>query len=446
MNRWLIANARLVNEGRVVETDIRIRHGRIERIDSELTTRAGETMIDAGGRYVMPGMIDSQVHFREPGLTRKGNIASESRAAVAGGITSYMEMPDTSPPTTTRQGLADKFSRAAGRSTANYSFYLGASKDNLEEVRATNAREACALKVFMGSSAGDLLIDKPETLAGIFEHSPLMVVTHCEDTPTIERNLAAAIARYGKDIPALAHAEIRSHDACLKSTTLALELARRHGTRLHVLHLTTAEEMALFDSGPVAGKQITGEVCIHHLYFIDEDYEALGNLIKCNPSIKTAADRRALRRALRDDRMDLIATDHAPHLLNEKTGSYEAAAAGLPLVQYALPAAWSLVASRVLTPERLVEKTAHNPAIRFQLAERGFVREGYWADLVMIDEHRRTIVDNQPMLSQCGWTPFAGRKLPATVAATWVNGHLVWRDGLLTGVVPGQKLGFSRDC
>ncbi len=444
MNRWLIANARVVNEGRIVETDIRIRHGRIERIDSGLTSRAGETMINARGRYVMPGMIDSHVHFREPGLTRKGNIASESRAAVAGGITSYMEMPNTSPPTTTRQALADKFSRAAGRSTANYSFYLGASNDNLDEIRATGPDEACALKVFMGSSTGSMLVDQPETLAGIFEHSPLMVVTHCEDAPTIERNLAAAIARHGKDIPARAHAEIRSHEACLKSTRLAVDLARQHGTRLHVLHLSTAEETALFESGPVAGKQITGEACIHHLYFIDADYETLGNLIKCNPSIKTMADRRALRQALRDHRIDLMATDHAPHLLSEKTGSYDSAAAGLPLVQYALPAAWSLVAARTLSPEQLVEKTAHNPAIRFELAERGFIREGYWADLVMIDEDKRTIVDNQPMLSQCGWTPFAGRKLPATVAATWVNGHLVWRDGLLTGVVPGQKLEFSR--
>ncbi len=445
MNRWLIANARLVNEGRVIETDIRIRHGRIERIESGLTTGAGETMINARGRYIMPGMIDAQVHFREPGLTRKGNIASESRAAVAGGITSYMDMPNTYPPTTTRQALAIKFSRAAGRSTANYSFYMGASNDNLDEIRAIAADEACALKVFMGASTGNMLVDKPDILAGIFEHSPLMVVTHCEDNPTIERNMAAAVARYGKDIPARAHSEIRSNEACLKSSTLAVGLAKEHATRLHVLHLTTAEEMSLFEPGPVAEKQITGEVCIHHLYFIDEDYDELGNLIKCNPSIKTAADRKALRQALRDDRIDLIATDHAPHLLSEKTGSYETAAAGLPLVQYAVPAAWSLVASRVLTPERLVEKMAHNPAIRFQLAERGFVREGYWADLIMLDDTKRTIVDNQSMLSQCGWTPFAGRKLPATVAATWVNGHLVWRDGLLTGVVPGQKLEFSRD-
>lgn len=445
MNRWLITNARLVNEGAVTETDIRIHNGRIEQIDSGLSTRTGETAIDAAGRYMLPGMIDDQVHFREPGLTRKGNIATESRAAVAGGITSYMEMPNTSPPTTTRRALADKFSRAAGRSTANYSFYMGASNDNLEEIRATAADEACALKVFMGASTGNMLVDNPDTLAGIFEHSPLIVVTHCEDTPTIEANMAAALKRYGRDIPARAHAEIRSREACLQSSTLAVKLAQRYGTRLHVLHLTTADEMALFEPGPIAGKRITGEVCIHHLYFMEDDYDELGHRIKCNPSVKTADDRKALRQALRDDRLDIIATDHAPHLLSEKTGSYETAAAGLPLVQYAVPVAWSLVAARILSPEKLVEKIAHNPATRFQIAERGFVREGYWADLIMLDGQKRTIVDQQPMLSQCGWTPFRGRKLPATIAATWVNGHLVWRDGLLTGVVPGQKLEFERD-
>ena len=444
MNRWLVRNARLVNEGEVAETDIRIRGGRIERIESGLSTRPGETLVDAAGRYVLPGMIDDQVHFREPGLTRKGTIASESRAAVAGGITSYLEMPNTSPPTTTRLALADKFSRAAGRSTANYSFYLGATNDNLEEIRSIGPTEACGLKAFMGASTGNMLVTDPDTLTGIFEHSPLLVVTHCEDSQTIEANLAAAIRKYGNNIPAQAHAEIRSREACLKSSTLAVEIARAHGTRLHVLHLTTAEEMALFNAGPVADKLITGEACVHHLYFIEDDYDELGHLIKCNPAVKSANDRKALRKALKEDRLDIIATDHSPHLLNEKTGSYESAAAGLPLVQYALPAAWSMVASRTLSPEKLIEKIAHNPAIRFQIAERGFVREGYWADLVMIDDHKRTVVDNQPMLSQCGWTPFAGRKLPATVAATWVNGHLVWRDGLLTGVAPGQKLEFSR--
>lgn len=445
MNRWLITNARLVNEGRVLETDLRIRNGRIDRIDSGLSSRPGETLVDASGRYLMPGMIDDQVHFREPGLTRAGSIATESRAAVAGGVTSYVDMPDTSPPTTNRQALADKFSRASGRSTANYSFCLGATNDNLEEIRATGSNEACALSVSIGDSTASLPVDRPEALARIFEHSALIVMAQCEHGPTIEAGLATATRKYGRDIPARAHAEIRSRQACLESSRMAVTLAREFGTQLHLQKVTTAEETELLESGPVGTKTITGQACIHHLYFVDDDYEALGNLIKCNPAIKTAADRKALRRALKDDRLDLIATDHAPHLLNQKTGSYPTAAAGLPLVQYALPVAWSLVAGRTFSPERLVEKTAHNPAIRLQLAERGFVREGYWADLVMLDDRKRTIVDNQPMLSQCGWTPFAGRKLPATVAATWVNGHLVWRDGLLTGVVPGQKLAFSRD-
>lgn len=444
MNRWLITNARLINEGTITETDIRIKGERIERIESGLRTQRGETVINAHGRYLMPGMIDGQVHFREPGLTRKGNIATESRAAVAGGITSYMEMPNTSPPTTTRRALADKFSRASGRSTANYSFYMGAANDNLDEIRATQPDEACALKVFMGASTGNMLVDNPDTLAGIFEHSPLIVVTHCEDTPTIEANMAAALRRYGRDIPPRAHAEIRSREACLKSSRMAVDLAREHGTRLHVLHLTTADEMALFEPGPIADKRITAEVCAHHLYFMEDDYETLGNLIKCNPSIKTAADRKALRQALKDDRLDIIATDHAPHLLSEKNCPYEQAAAGLPLVQFAVPVAWSMVATRMLSPERLVDKIAHNPARRFQVEKRGFVREGYWADLVMLDDSVRTDVDRQPMLSQCGWTPFAGRQLPATISATWVNGHLVWRDGLLTGAVPGQRLKFDR--
>ncbi len=444
MSGWLITNARLVNEGEQREGDLRIKRGRIEQIAGQLKARSGETVVDAQGKFLLPGMIDAQVHFREPGLTRKGNIASESRAAVAGGITSYLEMPNTSPPTTTRLALADKFSRASGRSTANYSFYLGASRDNLSEIKALKPTEACGIKVYMGASTGNLLVDDADTLAEIFRHAPVMLVTHCEDNATIEVNLASARKRYGNHIPAAAHAEIRSREACLKSSTLALQLAREHDARLHILHLSTAEELDLFEAGPVDGKQITGEACVHHLYFIDADYETLGNLIKCNPSIKTDRDRQALRRALRDGRLDIIATDHAPHLLREKSGNYDSAAAGLPLVQYALPMAWSLVASRTLSPEALVDKLAHNPARRFDILERGFIREGYCADLVLLDARERTVVNRQPMLSQCGWTPLAGRKLPARVAATWVNGNLVWRDGLLTGIVPGEKLQFDR--
>lgn len=445
MTGWLVTNARLVNEGSITETDIRIRRGRIETLGDGLRARRGETVLDARGRYVMPGMIDDQVHFREPGLTGKGDIASESRAAVAGGITSYMEMPNTAPPTVDRGRLAEKFSRAAGRSVANYSFYFGASNDNLDEIRALDPGQACGIKVFMGASTGNMLVDDPQTLDNIFRDARLIIATHCEDTPTIEANLAAARSRYGSGIPPAAHAEIRSREACLKSTRLAIELARRHDARLHVLHLTTAEEMELFESGPIETKRITGEACVHHLYFTDADYAALGNLIKCNPSIKTDADRLALCRALAEDRLDIIATDHAPHLPAEKGSDYDRAAAGLPLVQYAVPAAWSLVAGGHLDVTRLVEKLSHNPALRFEVSERGFAREGYYADLVLVDPTAPTVVDEQPMLSRCGWTPFAGRSLPARVEATWVNGELVWHDGLLTGVVPGSVLEFTRE-
>ncbi|TVQ29304.1 MAG: dihydroorotase [Wenzhouxiangella sp.] len=444
MSGWLITNARLVNEGEQREGDLRIKRGRIDQIGSQLKARSGETVVDAQGRFLLPGMIDDQVHFREPGLTRKGNIASESRAAVAGGITSYLEMPDTSPPTTTRLALADKFSRASGRSTANYSFYLGASKDNSGEIQALKPHEACGIMVSMASATNQLRVDEVRILAEIFRQAPVLVAIHCEDMPTIEANLAAARSRHGNRIPAAAHAEIRSGEACLKSSSLAVQLAQEHGTRLHVLRLSTAEELKLFQPGPMAGKQITAEACIHHLYFIDADHDNLGNLIKCNPSIKSGDDRRALRGALKDGRLDIIATDHAPHLLREKSGNYDSAATGMPLVQYALPVAWSLVASRTLSPESLAEKLAHNPARRFDIRERGFIREGFWADLVLLDPKERTVVNRQPMLSQCGWTPFADRKLAARVAATWVNGNLVWRDGLLTGIVPGQRLEFDR--
>lgn len=440
MSGWLIVNARLVNEGGIIETDLRIRRGRIDQIGRSLAVRYRETIVDARGRYLIPGMIDTQVNFREPGLTRKGSIASESRAAVAGGITSYLDAPGTSPPTTTRMALADKFSRAAGRSAANYSFYLGADSDNLNEIQSLEHGEACGIKVFMGASSGSLFIDSPERLEQVFQHAPTLIVAHCEDRTIIEANLQAARERYHGRIPPAAHAEIRSSQACLKSTSQAISLARSHHSQLHLLHLSTRDEPELLESGSMDDKSITAEAGIQHLYFIDSDYDSLGHLLKCNPAIKSAEDRTALRRALKTGHLDMIATDHAPHLAREKKGNYEGVAAGLPMVQFALPAAWSLIAARSLTPEQLVEKIAHNPARRFGISERGYVREGYWADLVMIDPDQRTDVDQQPQLSQCGWTPFSGRKLPVRVAATWVNGHLVWRDGLLTGIMPGARL------
>jgi dihydroorotase len=437
---WLIVNARVVNEGQVIEADVRVRRGRIDQIGPGLSSRHGETIVNARGRYLLPGMIDTQVNFREPGLTRKGSIASESRAAVAGGITSYLDAPGTSPPTTTRMALADKFSRAAGRSAANYSFYLGASNDNLAEIQSLEYHEACGVKVFMGAPDGHPCIESPEQLELIFQHAPTLIAAHCEDRDIIEANLQAARAVYKGRIPPAAHAEIRSTEACLKSSSRIIDLARQHNCKLHLLHLSTREEVELLESGPIESKSVTADSSIHHLYFIDADYEHLGHRLKCNPAIKLAEDRSALRQALKHRQLDMIATDHAPHLAREKKGNYESVAAGLPLVQFALPVAWSLIAARTLTPEQLAEKIAHNPARRFGIAERGFVREGFWADLVMVDPGQRTDVDRQPILSQCAWTPFAGRKLPARVAATWVNGQLVWRDGLLTGIMPGVRL------
>ncbi len=444
MSGWLITNARLVNEGAQLEADLRIKRGRIEQIGNQLKARSGETVVDAQGKFLLPGMIDTQVHFREPGQTQTGNIATESRAAVAGGVTSYLEMPDTSPPTTTRLALADKFSRASGRSTANYSFYLGTSPDNLGEIESLKASEACAVLVSTGPSGGQRMIDDPTLLGEFFQRAPGLVVGQFEDAQTIERNLAKARQRYDNRIPATAHAEIHSRDACVASAALAVDLAKQHGTRLHVLQVSSSEELALFESTPIESKQISAQASAPHLFFIDADYEVLGNLIKCNPSIKTAEDRKALRSALREQRLDMIGSAHAPHLLREKSGNYDSAKAGLALIQYALPLAWSLVATRTLSPEVLVEKLAHNPARLFQIQERGFIREGYRADLVLLDPAERTIVNRQPMLSQCGWTPLAGRKLPGRVAATWVNGSLVWRDGLLTGFVPGERLAFDR--
>ena len=382
----LITNARLVNEGRITEADLLISGGRIRRIAPQLSAPPGHTVLDAAGRLLMPGMIDDQVHFREPGMTHKGDLLTESRAAVAGGITSFMEMPNTRPQTSTREALQAKYDRAAGRASANYAFYLGATNDNLEQIKALQPGEACGVKVFMGASTGNMLVDSEKTLEGIFSSTPYLVATHCEDTPTILANEAQWRRRFGDAIPISAHPKIRSHEACWLSSSLAVSLARRHGTRLHVLHLTTAREMALFEPGPIESKQITAEVCVHHLWFDESDYPALGTRIKCNPAIKSADDRRALLQALREDRIDIIATDHAPHTREEKAAaSYFQAPAGLPLVQHALVAVLELVRRGELNLTQAVHKLCHAPAIRYRIAERGFLREGYWADLVLVD-------------------------------------------------------------
>ncbi len=442
MSRWLITNARLVNEGATIETDVRIERGRIDRMDGELSARPRETVVNARGRYLVPGMVDTQVHFREPGLTRIGNIATESRAAVAGGVTSFLDFPDTRPATTTRQALLDKFSRAHGRSSANYGFYLGAASGNLDEVRATKRSDASAMSVCVGGAGLNDVVNDPARLAELVGATPLLPVFHGEDGEIVEANRARTMSRGQGELPASVHPEIHSRQASRAALDLAAGLFG--DAAIHVAGISTLDETEMLEAGEIAHKRLSAGACLPHLYFMDIDYDELGNLIKYDPAVQGDADRAALRRAVADDRIDIIASGHAPQLLRDKGSRYSAAAAGMPVIQFALPVAWSLVAARMLSPEKLVEKIAHNPARRFGLAERGFAREGCWADLVLLDGSRRCVVDEQSQLSQCGWTPFAGRKLPACVAATWVNGRLVWRDGLLTGQVPGQRLQATR--
>ena len=444
IDELLIRSARMVNDGRILEGDLLVRNGRIERIAPEITAGFTTRVLEADGRLLMSGMIDDQVHFREPGVTHKADIYHESRAAVAGGITSYMEMPNTVPQTVTLDALEQKYRLAADRSMANFSFYLGATNDNIESIRALQPNQTCGIKVFMGASTGNMLVDREETLEAIFREAPVLVATHCEDTPTITRNEAAYREKYGEDVPMRCHPEIRSVEACYLSSSMAVELARKHDTRLHVLHLTSEREMALFDTGPLDDKRITAEACVHHLYFDDQDYELKEAFIKCNPAIKSRADRDAIRKALVDDRIDVIGTDHAPHTLQEKLNSYFRAPAGLPLVQWALPMLLELYHDRVLTLEQLVEKVSHGPARLFKVAERGYLREGYWADLVLIDLASPYRVEREGVLYKCGWSPLEGKRLRSRVVATMVNGQMAYYEGRLNPVMLGQRLMFSR--
>ncbi len=444
MSDVLILNADIVNDGRRFQGDVRVRGGRIEAVGSSFSARANERVFDARGRLLVPGMIDDQVHFREPGLEHKGDFRTESRAAVAGGVTSFMEMPNSKPTTTDRAALEDKYARAAQKSLANHAFYLGATNDNLEEIQRLDPRAACGVKIFMGASTGNMLVDDPATLEAIFRDAPTLIATHCEDTPTIEANLAAARAKYGEAIPVEEHPFIRSREACIKSTRLAIELARRHGTRLHVLHITTAEELELFAPGPADGKRITAETCVHFLHFSSEDYARKGNLIKCNPAVKLPSDRAAIIQALNDGRIDILATDHAPHTWEEKQQGYEKAPSGLPLVQSVLQCALERWYDGQLPLELIVEKTAHAPARLYDVRERGYIREGYWADLVLIDTKMPHTVTRAETLSKCGWSPFEGATFRSTIAATWVNGHLAWHDGRLDDSQLGKRLEFAR--
>ena len=442
MSSLLIVNAEIVNEGRRFHGDVMVEGGRISAVGGDLQGRPAQRVVDAGGRLLLPGMIDDQVHFREPGLTHKADLTSESRAAAAGGITSIMEMPNCKPPTLSLEALEAKHARAAQVSRVNHSFYLGASNDNIDAIRAVAVGQCCGVKVFMGASTGNMLVDDEGTLDAIFADSPLLIATHCEDTPTILANEAEYRARYGEDVPIEAHPLIRSEAACFKSSSLAVELARRHDARLHVLHLTTAKELALFEPGPVDGKRITGEACVHHLYFDERDYADKGALIKCNPAIKRPEDREALLAAVAEGRIDVIATDHAPHTLEEKAGTYFKAPAGLPLVQDALPSLFEHVHAGRLDLETLVTRTSHAVAECFGVLERGYIREGYWADLVLVDPSRPFIRERGEVLYKCGWSPFEGRRLGATVVMTLVNGEIAYEQGQVNDDVRGQRLRF----
>jgi dihydroorotase len=443
MSSVLIRNARLVNEGREFDGDLLVSNGRIVKIARSIEGENAKVEIDAKGQWLLPGMIDDQVHFREPGAPAKGSIHTESRAAVAGGITSFMDMPNTTPATLTLEALADKKRRAAINSVANYGFHFGVSQDNLDTVAALNPCEVAGVKVFMGASTGNMLVDDPKILERLFAEVPTILLAHCEHTPSINANAANLHELFGDRLPPAAHALIRNAETCYRSSSMAVDLAKRHGTRLHVLHLTTAREVALFEDKPLAQKHITAEVCLHHLLFDDRDYPHLGNLIKCNPAIKTPSDRDALRAALNSNRLDVIGSDHAPHTWAEKQRPYAQAPAGLPLVQHALPALLELVADDVLPITTLVAKTSHRVADLFTIPDRGYLREGYWADLVLV-EAQTLEVDRQPILSQCGWTPFAGRSFRHRVNATMVSGQIAWREGRVNEGCRGLALRFMR--
>jgi len=446
MKNILVLNANIVNEGKVFEGDVLIKGRFIEAIGKDLSSREADRVIDARGRHLLPGAIDDQVHFREPGLTHKATIFTESRAAVAGGVTSFMEMPNTIPPAFTLPLLEDKYRIAAKNSLANYSFFMGASHDNLEEVMKVDVRDVCGLKIFMGSSTGNLLVDDEKTLAGFFSRFPSLIATHCEDEATILKNAATYREKYGEAIPVKFHPLIRSAEACFISSSYAVELAKKHGTKLHILHISTARETVLFDPAvPLEKKQITAEACIHHLSFNDSDYDRLGALIKWNPAIKTQSDQAGVFQALLEDRIDVVATDHAPHTLAEKDNTYFKTPSGGPLIQHSLVAMLEFFHAGKISLEKIVQKMSHNPAILFQILKRGFIREGYYADLVLVDLNQPWRVEKENILSKCGWSPFEGKVFQSKVTHTLVSGHLAFADGAFNDAMMGQRLTFERN-
>ena len=445
MNTTLIKNATIINENSKFESDLLIKNGIIEKIERTISAESGYEVIDAEGLLLIPGCIDDQVHFREPGLTHKATIFTESRAAVAGGITSFMEMPNTVPSAVTIEKLEEKYEVAKNTSLANYSFYLGTTNSNIEEIKRINPLEICGVKIFMGSSTGDMLVDDPRALEDVFNYSPTIITTHCEDDPMIKQNFQRYIEEFGEELPAKFHPLIRNEVACYKSSSFAVSLAKKYNSRLHILHISTEKELELFSNQiPLKEKRITAEACIHHLWFSDEDYEKLGNFIKWNPAVKKATDRDAIMKAVNDNVIDVIATDHAPHTFEEKSLIYSKAPSGGPLVQDALLAMLDKVKDGKITLEKVVEKMCHAPAELFQVSKRGFIREGYFADLVLVDPKNRTTVSKETILSKCKWSPFEGYTFSNAIDSTFVNGQLVYSKGLLLDNSLGSRLSFDR--
>ena len=445
MQSILIKNAQIVNENKVFKGDVLLEGEFIKKIDETIVPADDMQVIDAAGKYLIPGMIDDQVHFREPGLTHKANIATESKAAIAGGITSFIEMPNTVPQATTQELLADKFDIASKTSYANYSFMFGGTNDNLEELLKTNPKDVAGIKLFLGSSTGNMLVDNEEVLEKIFSSTDMLISVHCEDEATIRKNTEEYQAKYGDDIPVKYHPLIRSEEACYLSSSKAIELAKKTGARLHIFHLSTEKETHLFRNDiPLEEKQITAEVCVHHLWFTDADYDKKGTLIKWNPAVKTQKDKDGLWKALLDDRIDIIATDHAPHTIEEKDNVYTKAPSGGPLVQHAVIAVLEKVKEGVLPIEKAVEKMSHNPAKIFKIEKRGFIKEGFYADLVLVDADKKWTVTKDNVLYKCGWSPFEGVEFSNQITHTFVNGNLMYNEGMFNEEIKGKRLLFNR--
>lgn len=445
LKKYLIKNAQIVNEGKIIAGDILIADGLIEKIGASLSDPSAEE-INAEGKHLLPGLIDDQVHFREPGLTHKAEIYTEAKAAVAGGVTSFMEMPNVVPQTVTQELLADKYEIGKNRSLANYSFFMGATNDNLDEVLKTNPKDVCGIKVFMGSSTGNMLVDDKDTLDKLYRNAPILLATHCEDEDTIRKNMAIYTEKYGDDIPFEMHPVIRNEEACYLSSSMAVELAKKHNTRLHILHISTAKETNLFTNEiPLEQKRITSEACIHHLWFSDVDYKEKQQWIKWNPAVKSTEDRSGIWKALLDDRIDVIATDHAPHTIEEKKNPYTKAPSGGPLVQHSLTALLDFYHEGKISLERIVEKACHAVARCFEIEKRGYIREGYFADLVLVDLNKPWKVSEQNILSKCGWSPFEGHEFKSSIDTVWVSGHLAYQDGTFDESKKGERLTFDRN-